>query len=81
MEKEIIFGNWRAIPQKNGSYLYKAKEDLFVLRKPKPVYKEKPEYPLIEKYETVAKEEYKKELSNTVLKIVEFLKEDVIKVS
>jgi hypothetical protein len=70
---EVVVGNWRAIPQKGGTYLYKANDVPTSLSKAKPAYKEKPQYPLIVEYESVAKNRCKEELSVVVKDIVKFL--------
>lgn len=70
----IIVGGFEALPQDNGTFLYKAIESPISFSEKKPTFKEKPQYPLIEQYENVAKKRYKEELSSTVLDIVKFLK-------
>lgn len=62
--------------QEDGTFLYKAKEELVSLRskKKKSQYKEKPQYKLIEVYEKKAIERYQKDLIATVKEIVESLK-------
>jgi len=71
---DIVVGKFLATPQKNGTFLYKANNVPTSFSVVKPIHKEKPQYPLIEQYENVAKERYKEELSTTVLDIVKFLK-------
>lgn len=70
----IVVGKFLATPQEDGTFLYKARPVPTSFSVAKPVHKEKPQYPLIEQYENVAKERYKEELSTTVLDIVKFLK-------
>lgn len=73
---KIIVGKWEAELQKNGSYSYKVSDEVTPLPsiRPKPIYKERPQFSLIEKYESVAKEQYKKDLYHTAIKIAEFIK-------
>ena len=63
--------------QKDGTFLYKAKENSLSSSQKKiakPQYKEKPEYPVIEQYEQKAIERYRIDLSNVAKEIVQFLK-------
>lgn len=71
---DIVVGKFLATPQEDGTFLYKARPVPTSFSVVKPVHKEKPQYPLIEQYENVAKQRYKEELSTTVLDIVKFLK-------
>lgn len=73
-ERSILVGNWTAEPQKGGGFLYKAKEQPTFSQQVKPVFKERPQYKLIEDYESVAKNRYKVDLHNTVIDIAQFLK-------
>jgi len=72
-ERGFVVGGWIATPN-NGTFLYKAKEQPTFSQQVKPIFKEKPQYKLIEQYESVAKERYKEELYNTVKDIVRFIK-------
>lgn len=64
------------IEQKDGTFLYKAKEGFSISKKQvsKPQYKEKPQYPLIEKIEVEAKQNYNNILKETSIEIVKFIK-------
>ena len=69
--KNIIVGKFIVEAKDDGTFLYKG---ITPSKKEKGLYKEKPQFPLIEKYENVAKERYKEDLRNTVIKIVELVK-------
>lgn len=65
------------IEQKDGAFLYKAKEGFSVSKQKtvkKPQYKERPQYPLIEKIEVEAKQNFNEILKQTSIEIVKFIK-------
>lgn len=64
--------------RKDGTFLYKAKENSLSSSQKKiakPQYKEKPEYPVIEQYEQKAVERYQQDLANTAKQIVNLIKD------
>lgn len=62
--------------QKDGTFLYKAKEGFTAsaAKITKAQYKERPQYPLIEKIEVESKEKYNSILKETTIEIVKFIK-------
>jgi hypothetical protein len=75
MGYDIEIGNFLAEKQQNGTFLYKAKEDIVssTSKVSNPQYKERPQYPLIEQYESKATERFQQDLKTTVIEVVEFL--------
>lgn len=69
----IRVGNFTALRQDDGTYIYKAEP--FVRPRVKASYKEKPQHKLIETYESASKERFKKDISSLTLKIANFLKQ------
>lgn len=66
-------GNFSYEKQKDGTFLYKAKEGVEQKKITDAKYQEKPQYPLIEQYENKAVERFQVDLKNTVTQVVQFL--------
>lgn len=66
-------GNFSYEKQKDGTFLYKAKEGVQQRKIENAQYKEKPQFPLIIEYENKAVERFQVDLKNTVTQIVQFL--------
>lgn len=61
--------------QDNGTFLYKAKDNISKRKVVKSQYQEKPQYPLIQQYENEAVKRFQQDIKNTVVQVVQFLKQ------
>lgn len=72
----ITIGNFDAIQNAKGDWMYKAK-DSSPLKKGTVKYKEKPQYPLQNEIEDNSKSRFNKVLNKTVLESVSFIKNNI----
>lgn len=66
---KLEVGAFTAEKNKDGTWLYKAKEDQPIL-KPKPIYKDKPQFPVIGKMEDEFKAQGKQMLEKSIDQIL-----------
>jgi len=73
MCEEINIGNFTATKQKDGTFLYKAKEIEPLRKKVKAQYKDPVQYPVIEDIENEMKKSGKEMIVNSGIEIMKFL--------
>lgn len=72
MCQSIQVGNFDASQDDSGKWIYKAREPQILTKK--PVYREKPQFPIQTQIEGFAKANFKLSINKTVLEIVSLIK-------
>lgn len=70
---EIEVGGYIATKQKNGTFIYKSKNEGPITLKPKASYKDKPQYPVIDSLEKKVKADGKKMIFDSGIQIIKQL--------